>query len=70
MPTAKFWVRGLRHEDEPEVAHSLRKIEGVFYAAVNHEEQCAEVDFEDDCVTVEEIRAVIAALGYEAHLAG
>lgn len=68
MPTLKFRVKNLRHEDEQRVAACIRQLPGVFYACLNHQDECAEVDFEDDRVTAAEIRAVILALGYEAQL--
>ncbi len=70
MPTQKFWIKGLRHEDEQPLARRIRALEGVYYAALNHEDECAEVDFEDDRVTTAEICAAIAASGYEVRLAG
>jgi copper chaperone CopZ len=70
MPTQKFWVKGLRHEDEARVTEQVRGMEGVLFALANHRDQCAEVEFEDDCVTQEEIRAALAGLGHEVEIAG
>lgn len=70
MPTLKFWIQGLRHEDEARVAARIRQLPGVFFAVLNHREECAEVDFEDDEVTAGEICAAIESLGYHARLAG
>jgi copper chaperone CopZ len=70
MPTLKLWVNGLRHEDEQAIARRLRQIDGVFAASLNHRDACAEVDFDDDRASVEQIRACIRELGYEARLAG
>jgi hypothetical protein len=64
MPTQKFWIQGLRHEDEARIAVRLRQLRGVFFAVLNHRDQCAEVDFEDDEITAREICAAIEALGY------
>ncbi len=69
MPTQKFRVTGLRHEDEQRIADRIKEIPGVFYASLNHQDACAEVDFEDDRVTAKEIRNAIRALGFDAHLA-
>jgi hypothetical protein len=70
MPTQRFRIHGLRHEDEERIARGIRQLEGVFYAVLNHQEECAEVDFEDDLVTCAEIRAVIAEFGYRSRNAG
>lgn len=70
MPTQKFWVKGLRHEDEARIAAQLRAVDGVFFAALNHHDQCAEVEFADDRVTTGEICTALQELGYEAEEAG
>ncbi len=70
MPTQKLWVKGLRREDEAPLERRLRELDGVFFAVLNHEDECAEVDFEDDRVSLEEIRAAIREAGYEARIAG
>jgi copper chaperone CopZ len=70
MPTQKFFVNGLRHEDESELTQRLRSIRGVLFAAASHRDACVEVEFEDDAVTTAELREAIAAMGYPAELAG
>lgn len=70
MPTQKFRVKGLEHEDEARVAREVRRLRGVLFAVASHSDQCAEVEFEDDAVTPAEIRDVIAALGYAVEIAG
>lgn len=70
MPTQKFRVKGLRHEDEGRLVREARRLEGVIFAAATHGDQCAEVEFEDDRVTPEEIRAALAAIGYDVEIAG
>ncbi len=70
MPTQKFRVKGLGHEDEAQVARELRSLRGVLFAAADHSDQCAEVEFEDDAVTPDEIRERIEALGFTAEIAG
>lgn len=70
MPTQKFWVKGLQHQDETRVVQGARELRGVLFAAANHSDQCAEVEFEDDVVTTEEIRGAIARLGYQVEIAG
>jgi hypothetical protein len=69
MPTQKFYVQKLKHRDEAPIAHRLQQLPGVFFAVLNHEEQCAEVDLEDDLVTCEEICRVIAGFGYTVRIA-
>ena len=70
MPTQKIWVKGLRHEDEARIAERLRALDGVFAAVLNHQDQCAEVDFEDDRATTDDMRRVIAELGYDSEIRG
>ncbi|HEX8272404.1 MAG TPA: heavy-metal-associated domain-containing protein [Longimicrobiaceae bacterium] len=70
MPTQKLWVRGLRREDEARVTERLRALPGVFFAMLSCGAECAEVDFEDDRVSLEEIRAAVRECGYEAEIAG
>jgi hypothetical protein len=66
MPTQKFLVQGLRHEDEAALAGRIRELPGVFFALLDHEEQCADVEYEDDRVTGADICAAIRTFGYEA----
>jgi copper chaperone CopZ len=70
MPTLKFWIKGLTHEDEARLVAAVRALDGVFFVVANHRDQCAEIDFEDDRVTRDQIRDVVASLGYTAQLAG
>lgn len=70
MPTQKFFVKGLRAEDEDAVAERARRLKGVLFALANHQDQCAEVEFEDDCVGTDEIRRALAEQGYDVELAG
>ena len=70
MPTQKLRVRGLRREDEARVTARLRELPGVYFAMLSCGAECAEVDFEDDRVSLEEIRAAVRECGYEAEIAG
>lgn len=70
MPTQKIWIKGLRHEDEQPLAVRLRALDGVFAAVLNHQDQCAEVDFEDDRVTTDDMRRAIPEHGYESEIRG
>lgn len=70
MPTQKLWVRGLQHEDEGRVGEALRALPGVFFASANHGDECAEVEFDDDLLSPDELREALGGLGYEVRLAG
>jgi copper chaperone CopZ len=70
MPTLKIRVDGLRAADEPRVAERLHALDGVFSAVASHQEACVEVDFEDDRASFEEMRRVLAELGFDGRLAG
>lgn len=66
MPTQKFQVAGLLHSDETRVAQGVERLDGVIFALASSAEQCAEVEFDDDQVTEEEILRAIAEFGYAA----
>lgn len=70
MAVQKFFVPGLTHEQERDVERKLRSLQGVLYAAANHHDACAEVEFEDDCVTMDELRGALEKLGFDARPAG
>jgi hypothetical protein len=70
MPTQKFRVPGLVPADQERVTHSVMGMEGVLYAVASPGDGCVEVEFEDDCVTIEELARHIEALGYPASPAG
>lgn len=70
MPTQKLWVKGLKQEDERPIEQRLKELDGVFYAVLNHQDECAEVDFEDDRASLAEIRAALREMGYESKVAG
>lgn len=70
MPTQKFHVRGLRHEAEGDVVECVRSLDGVLFAAANHQDECLEVEFEDDLVTPEEICQALRRIGYTGETAG
>lgn len=70
MPTQKLWVKGLKQEDERPIEQRLKELDGVFYAVLNHQDECAEVDFEDDRASLAEIRAALREMGYESQVAG
>lgn len=70
MPTQKLRIRGLRAEDEARIAARLRQIDGVFAAALSHQDACAEVEFEDDRASLSRMQAAVAEFGYRAEIAG
>jgi copper chaperone CopZ len=71
MPTLKLRVTRLcGGADEERVRRALHAESGVFGAVVCAAESCAEVDFEDDEVSADEILAVVRRLGFDAELAG
>jgi hypothetical protein len=70
LATQKFHIPGLTREDEGRVKAALMRRPGVLYAEVSHADACAEVDFEDDAITTDELREILARLGFAARLAG
>lgn len=70
MPTQKMRVTPMTAADEPVVTAAVREMEGVIYAVANHADACVEVEFEDDCVTIEEIAQRLERLGFSAAAAG
>jgi|GEM_PF-2483709 len=70
MPTQKLRVKDLKREDEARVAARLREIPGVFFAVLDHGDECAEVDFEDDVVSLEQICEAVREYGYDVRIAG
>lgn len=70
MAVQKFFVEGLSHDEEERVETRLRSLPGVIYAAANHADRCAEVEFEDDVVSTEEITRELGKLGFTSRIAG
>jgi copper chaperone CopZ len=70
MPTQKLHVPRIRKRDEAEISTSLRRLDGVLFAVASHRDECVEVEFEDDCVTIEEVVRELARLGHAATPAG
>jgi copper chaperone CopZ len=52
------------------VETALAGVPGVFGAVVDLRDGVAEVDFDDDTATIEELTAAVARAGYTASLAG
>lgn len=70
MATQKFSVPGVTQSAARALQERLVGIDGVIYAAVSHSDRCAEVEFEDDEVTIDELRRAIGELGVEARITG
>lgn len=71
MPTVLLCVTGMTSDDdEGRVRGALLGEPGVYGAVVSHEDACAEVDIEDDLVTVDRLIHLIEAAGYHAELGG
>ena len=52
------------------VETALAQVPGVFGAVVDLQSATAEVDFDDDVATIEELEAAVAKAGYTASLDG
>ena len=52
------------------VETALGQVPGVFGAVVDLQSATAEVDFDDDAATIEELEAAVAKAGYTASLDG
>ena len=70
MPTLKLRVKGLTPGDETRLERALREVEGVLFASVCRGAHSADVEFEDDRVTADEIRDVVRGAGFDAEAAG
>lgn len=71
MPTVLLRVYGMGSpEDEARLEAALRAERGVFGAVVDYAEGCAEVDCDDDVITVEQLVRAVEAAGLRAILGG
>jgi copper chaperone CopZ len=71
VPTLKLCVQGMQDAgEEAPLAEALLAEDGVLGAVVSADARCAEIDFEDDRVSIEQILAIIEARGYQASLSG
>jgi copper chaperone CopZ len=71
MATAKLWVGGMTcGHCRGKVERALQSIPGVYSAVVDLQDGEAEVDFNDDAVTTEQLISAITHAGYQARLAG
>lgn len=70
MPTLMIRIKGLGPGDAERVEELLRKEPGVFGVVVSPSAGCAEVDFEDDEVSVDRLVERVQDAGFEARLSG
>jgi copper chaperone CopZ len=70
MPTQKLWVPQMKPADEATITAALDEMDGVLYVVASHLQGCVEVEFEDDCVTIEEVVRRLSQLGFAAAPAG
>lgn len=71
MATLKLRVTGMTCTHcQTKVAKALQGTEGVYSAIVDLQAGEAEIDFEDDAVTTQQLVAAVAKAGYGAKLAG
>lgn len=71
MASLKLHVTGMSCEHcQTKVEKALKQIAGVYAAVVDLEDGEAEVDFDDDAVTTQQLLAAVENAGYRATLAG
>jgi copper chaperone CopZ len=71
MPTILLQVDGLHSSaDEDRLERALRAEEGVYGAVASKADGCAEIDIDDDVVTVRHLIEVADSAGFQATLRG
>ncbi|HSH44368.1 MAG TPA: heavy-metal-associated domain-containing protein [Longimicrobiales bacterium] len=70
MATLLLKIENLSSENTTRIEEMLRAMPGVFGAVVSAGEGCAEVDIEDDEVSVDRIVARLREAGYPARISG
>jgi len=71
MASAKFKVIGMTcGHCRQKVERALKENTGVYSALVDLQDGVAEVDFDDDAVTSQQLIAAVERAGYTARLAG
>ena len=71
MANVKLWVTGMScGHCQATVEQALKGITGVYSAIVDLQDGEAEVDFNDDSLTTQQLIAAIEKAGYGAKLAG
>jgi hypothetical protein len=69
MPTLRLYVRNLTDRaGERRLEQTIRGLDGVYAAIASAVGHCVEIDFEDDDVSIHQIVAAIAAVGFDAQL--
>jgi len=71
MATLKLCIDGMAgHDDETRIELALRDEPGVLGVVANHEAACAEIEYEDDEVSLDRILEVVQELGYPTEVGG
>lgn len=71
MATLKLRVSGMTcGHCQAKVEHALKGASGVYSAVVDLQTGEAEVDFDDDAATTDQLIAAVAKAGYGARVAG
>jgi copper chaperone len=71
MANIKLWVTGMTcGHCQAKVEKALKGVRGVYTAIIDLPDGEAEVDFDDDSVTTDQLVAAVAQAGYSATLAG
>jgi copper chaperone len=71
MANVKLRVTGMTcGHCQAKVEKALKDVSGVYSAVIDLPDGEAEVDFDDDCVTTDQLVAAISKAGYSATLAG
>jgi hypothetical protein len=71
MPTILLHIHGLRSAaDERRLEEALRAERGVYGAVASREDGCAEIDVDDDVVTIDHLIDVAGTAGFRAALGG
>lgn len=71
MANVKLWVTGMTcGHCQAKVEQALKGVLGVYSAVVDLQDGAAEVDFNDDALTTDQLVAAVEDAGYRAKLAG
>lgn len=70
MATLLLRIEGLEADRAPALERSLRQMPGVFGVVISVSEGCAELDIEDDEVSVDRIVARLEREGLKARVSG
>lgn len=71
MANVKLWVSGMTcGHCQMKVEQALKAVKGVYSAIVDLPDGEAEVDFDDDQVTTDQLVAAVGRAGYSARLGG